>query len=48
MTDDLLPGLGWLESPPDDRDWPVHALYASAGTETPAVLPAAYHVPTPL
>ena len=24
MTDDPLPyGLGWLESPPDERDWGV-------------------------
>lgn len=48
MTDDLLPGLGWIESPPDDRDWPIHALYAAAGIEPPAVLPPAYHVPAPL
>ncbi len=48
MTDDLRPGLGWLESPPDDRDWPVHALYAATGTEPPVELPIAYHVPAPL
>ncbi len=49
MTDDPTPfGLGWIESPPDGRDWPVHALYAATGTEAPAVLPAAYHVPAPL
>ena len=48
MTDDLLPGLGWIESPLDERDWPIHALYAATGTEPPAVLPAAYHVPAPL
>ncbi|MGC8635000.1 MAG: hypothetical protein ACP5VP_10105 [Candidatus Limnocylindrales bacterium] len=30
MTDDLsLPGLGWLPSPEDDRDWPLDALYAA-------------------
>lgn len=48
MTDELHPGLGWIESPPDERDWPINALYAATGIETPAVLPAAYHVPAPL
>ena len=48
MTDDLLPGLGWLESLPDDRDRPVDALYAATGTEPPTALPPAYHVPAPL
>ncbi len=48
MTDELLPGLGWIESPPDERDWPIDALYAATGAEPPAELPAAYHVPAPL
>jgi hypothetical protein len=48
VTDDLLPGLGWLESPPDERDWPVQALYAATGAEPPVELPTAYHVPAPL
>ena len=49
MTDDLLPyGLGWLESPPDERDWGVDALYAATGAEPPVELPTAYHVPAPL
>ncbi len=49
MTDDPLErGLGWIESPPDERDWSLDALYAAAGAEPPAVLPAAYHVPAPL
>jgi len=48
VTDDLLRGLGWIESPPDERDWPVHALYAAIGTAVPEALPASYHVPAPL
>ena len=48
MTDDLLPGLGWIESAPDDRDWPIDALYAATGAEPPPELPTAYHVPAPL
>jgi hypothetical protein len=49
VTDDLSTyGLGWLESPEDPRDWGVDALYAATGTEPPAELPAAYHVPAPL
>ena len=49
MTDDPLEhGLGWLPSPDDERDWPVHALYAATGAAAPAELPSAYHVPTPL
>ena len=49
MTDDPLPyGLGWLPSPPDDRDWGVDALYAATGAVAPAVLPPAYRVPAPL
>ncbi len=48
MTDDLLPCLGWIPSPDDERDWGVDALYAATGTEPPAALPASYHVPPPL
>jgi hypothetical protein len=49
VTGDPLPyGLGWLESPPDGRDWGVDALYAATGTEPPVELPAAYRVPAPL
>jgi hypothetical protein len=49
VTDDPLPyGLGWLPSPPDERDWGVDALYAATGTEPPLELPTAYHVPAPL
>ncbi len=49
MTKDPTPfGLGWLESPPDERDWGVDALYAATGAEAPAELPTAYHVPAPL
>ena len=32
MTDDLLPyGLGALPDAPDERDYPLSALYASEG-----------------
>jgi hypothetical protein len=48
MTDDTRPGLGWIESPPDDRDWHVADLYAATGTAAPDALPSAYHVPAPL
>ena len=49
MTDGPTPfGLGWLESPTDNRDWGVDALYAATGTELPVELPASYHVPAPL
>ena len=48
MTDVLERGLGWIESPPDDRDWGVDALYAATGTEVPVELPASYHVLAPL
>ncbi len=41
-------GLGWVESPSDERDWPIDALYAAAGVEPLAVLPPSYHVPVPL
>ncbi len=41
-------GLGWIESPPDERDWGVDALYAATGTAVPDALPASYHVPLPL
>jgi hypothetical protein len=49
VTDDLLPyGLGRVESPPDERDRGVDALYAATGTEPPTELPTAHHVPAPL
>lgn len=47
MADDTH-GLGWVESPPDERDWTVDALYAATGVDAPDALPASYHVPTPL
>jgi len=48
VTDDLRSGLGWIESPPDENDWTVDALYAATGTDVPDALPASYHVPAPL
>lgn len=56
MTDDQTPveaeepqgsGLGWIESPPDDRDFQIDALYAAMGIEPEPelALPAAYVVP---
>lgn len=44
MTDDY--GLGALPSPPDERDWPVELLYASAGMDA-AVPPATFVIPAP-
>ena len=41
-------GLGWLPSPPDERDFPLAALYAAAGIEPAAVIPDAYTAPDPL
>jgi len=38
-------GLGSLESPPDERDYPVSALYASEGLIASVVLPATYVSP---
>ncbi len=46
MTDDLLTyGLGALPDPPDERDYPVSALYAAEGIEPTAALPASYAAP---
>jgi hypothetical protein len=46
MTDNPH-GLGWIESPPDPRDYQVDALYAASGIEAPLALPASYVVPQP-
>lgn len=49
MADDFTDrGLGWVESPPDDRDWPLELAYATLGVDAPDALPASYHVPAPL
>jgi C1A family cysteine protease len=46
VTDDLATyGLGALEDPPDERDYPLSALYASEGLLASVVLPAAYVAP---
>jgi hypothetical protein len=46
MTDDLSTyGLGALPDPPDERDYPVSALYAAEGIEPTAALPASYASP---
>ena len=46
MTDDLSTyGLGALPDPPDERDYPVSALYAAEGIEPSAALPASYAAP---
>lgn len=46
MTDDLATyGLGALPDPPDERDYPVSALYAAEGIEVSVVLPASYAAP---
>ncbi len=47
MIDDIRPGLGWIESPPDERDWSIGDLYAVTGTPVPDTLPTSYVVPTP-
>jgi hypothetical protein len=45
---DLLHGLGAIPSPPDDRDYPIDALYAALGIDLPVTLPAAFaSVPVP-
>ena len=41
-------GLGAIQSPPDERDWPIDALYAASGIEPEAALPSAYVVPSPV
>ena len=46
MTDDLATyGLGALPDPPDERDYPLSALYASEGLTASVVLPASYTAP---
>ena len=46
MTDDLARyGLGALPDEPDERDYPLSALYASEGLTASAVLPASYAAP---
>ena len=44
---DLEYGLGALWSPPDERDWPVAALYLAAGIDRADALPATYTIPAP-
>ena len=51
MTDTTEYGLGAIESPPDPRDYPIAALYASLGIEPAeaAALAARYvHAPMPV
>jgi hypothetical protein len=50
MTEDHVEdyGLGSLHSPPDDRDWTIDQLYALAGLDAAAPLPAAFTIPAPL
>ena len=46
MTDDLATyGLGALPDPPDERDYPISALYASESLTASVVLPARYAAP---
>jgi hypothetical protein len=46
VTDDLATyGLGALPDPPDERDYPVSALYAAEGIEPSVALPASYAAP---
>ena len=46
MTDDLSTyGLGALPDAPDERDYPLSALYASEGLTASVVLPASYTAP---
>ena len=46
MTDDLATyGLGALPDPPDERDYPLSALYAAEGLTASVVLPASYAAP---
>jgi len=42
---DLRHGLGALQSPPDERDYLIEALYAARGLTATAALPATYVVP---
>jgi Papain family cysteine protease len=41
MTDEPH-GLGCIPSPPDERDYPISALYEALSVEAPVALPAAY------
>jgi len=46
VTDDIAAyGLGALPDPPDERDYPLSALYASEGLVASVVLPASYASP---
>jgi len=46
VTDDLSRyGLGALADPPDERDYPVSALYAAEGLTASVVLPPSYEAP---
>ena len=46
MTDDLSRhGLGARPDPPDERDYPISALYAAEGLTASVVLPASYAAP---
>jgi hypothetical protein len=46
VTDDLSRyGLGALPDAPDERDYPISALYASEGLTASVVLPASYTAP---
>jgi hypothetical protein len=46
VTDDLATyGLGALPDPPDERDYPLSALYASEGLTPTVALPASYTAP---
>ena len=46
MTDDIAAyGLGALPDAPDERDYPLSALYASEGLTASVVLPALYAAP---
>lgn len=39
-------GLGAIQSPPDDRDFPLDALYAITGTEKAIVIPPTFIAPS--
>jgi hypothetical protein len=46
VTDDLARyGLGALPDPPDERDYPLSAVYAAEGLTASVVLPASYAAP---
>jgi hypothetical protein len=46
VTDDLAAyGLGALPDPPDERDYPLSALYAAEGLTASVVLPTSYAAP---